>query len=473
MTFVAFSLDTKGTKVVDTLAEKGHLLHLTKAVLVKGSKADLVVTDSEDASHVIAILDNKANRMVNLELIFNKTGHALSIKGEKGSTVHISGYQEPSGELYPSMDDSMDTEELARLNEECSDDCGALSRGDPKPCEEEDLEEDLSSSEGSDESTEEDVSPQKFLSTDAKESKRDASKLEALAELAKHANVAHDDSSEESSDESGSEDSDEVDIKKVLAETAKISSVTDEDDSSSGSDDDLDNDDDDDSSSSSTPESVNKLLLGLSENMPSDSDSFSVDLENLDPPTGVSSGSSEDDEPPALIKASSSSSKSKSKSPKAAASPKSSSSDGIETPSSKNSSPKESSSPSSKKRQRDDDSDDSSDTSSVKTPTAKVAKKQKVKESDKKETTAAKGKEAEKPAKGSKTTTTTTSSKGSTPEDQFETDLLKFLKANGRTALTVLGTKVKKPAAVKSKLGAFLKSRSSAFLVKDDQVESK
>jgi len=446
MTFVAFSLDTKGSKVVDSLAENEHLLHLTKAVLVKGTQADLIVTDTADTSHVIAVLDNKSNRMVNLELIFNKTGHALSIKGDKGSTVHISGYQEPSPEIYPSMEESMDTEELARLNEECSDDLGALARGDPKPTEEELEGETISSEDTTDSDEAEDISPKKFVSSGAKESK-----TEALAELVKDASRQ-----EESSDESGSEDSDGVpsDVDVEGFGPMPSPSVTDEDSSSNDSDDNDGNDDDEDSSSSSTPESVNKLLLGLSENMPdSDSDSDDEDDENDD-----SSSSSE--EPPAVTKATVA--KSKSKSPKSST-PVNTVSSSDEEPQSRSSS---SSSPSSRKRQRNEDSGDSSDTSSEEVPPVKVVKKQKIKESDKATT---KGKDSEKLAKGSKTT----SGKPSTPEDQFESDLLKYLKANGRTALTVLGTKVKKPAAVKSKLGAFVRSRNSVFLLKDDQVESK
>jgi len=56
-------------------------------------------------------------------------------------------------------------------------------------------------------------------------------------------------------------------------------------------------------------------------------------------------------------------------------------------------------------------------------------------------------------------------------ESKFQEDLTDYLKKSGRTSMSELGSKVKKPAGVAKKLQAFLKERTNLFKVENGQVE--
>jgi hypothetical protein len=74
---------------------------------------------------------------------------------------------------------------------------------------------------------------------------------------------------------------------------------------------------------------------------------------------------------------------------------------------------------------------------------------------------------------GSKTPITPAAEKGvSTPGSavEFEAQIVSFLKTHGRTGMSALGGKVKKPGNV-SKMSTFIKERPHLFLVIADQVE--
>ena len=74
---------------------------------------------------------------------------------------------------------------------------------------------------------------------------------------------------------------------------------------------------------------------------------------------------------------------------------------------------------------------------------------------------------------GSKTPATPAAEKGvSTPGSavEFEAQIVSFLKTHGRTGMSALGGKVKKPGNV-SKMSTFIKERPHVFLIIGDQVE--
>jgi len=56
-------------------------------------------------------------------------------------------------------------------------------------------------------------------------------------------------------------------------------------------------------------------------------------------------------------------------------------------------------------------------------------------------------------------------------DDKFEHDLTEYLTKHGRTSMSELGSKVKKPAGVSKKLAAFLKDRATMFKVDGSHVE--
>jgi len=56
-------------------------------------------------------------------------------------------------------------------------------------------------------------------------------------------------------------------------------------------------------------------------------------------------------------------------------------------------------------------------------------------------------------------------------DDKFESDLTEYLKKHGRTSMSELGSKVKKPAGVSKKLAAFLKDKPTMFKVDGSHVE--
>jgi nucleophosmin 1 len=55
-------------------------------------------------------------------------------------------------------------------------------------------------------------------------------------------------------------------------------------------------------------------------------------------------------------------------------------------------------------------------------------------------------------------------------EDKFQADLVEYLKKNGRTSMSELGSKVKKPAGVAKKIGVFLKERKDTFKIDGNNV---
>jgi len=79
------------------------------------------------------------------------------------------------------------------------------------------------------------------------------------------------------------------------------------------------------------------------------------------------------------------------------------------------------------------------------------------------------------PAKQAKTAATPAAAgKGTTDaagDDKFQSDLTEYLTKHGRTTMSELGSKVKKPAGVAKKLAAFLKDRTNLFKVDGTHVE--
>jgi len=77
------------------------------------------------------------------------------------------------------------------------------------------------------------------------------------------------------------------------------------------------------------------------------------------------------------------------------------------------------------------------------------------------------------PAKQAKMTAATPAAKASADggDDKFEHDLTEYLTKHGRTSMSELGSKVKKPAGVAKKLAAFLKDRAALFKVDGSHVE--
>jgi len=78
------------------------------------------------------------------------------------------------------------------------------------------------------------------------------------------------------------------------------------------------------------------------------------------------------------------------------------------------------------------------------------------------------------PAKQAKTAAAAPAAKGSTEaggEEKFQADLTEYLTKHGRTTMSELGSKVKKPAGVSKKLALFLKDRTSLFKVDGSHVE--
>jgi nucleophosmin 1 len=56
-------------------------------------------------------------------------------------------------------------------------------------------------------------------------------------------------------------------------------------------------------------------------------------------------------------------------------------------------------------------------------------------------------------------------------EEKFQADLTEYLTKNGRTSMSELGSKVKKPAGVAKKIGVFLKERKDVFKIEGNNVE--
>jgi len=56
-------------------------------------------------------------------------------------------------------------------------------------------------------------------------------------------------------------------------------------------------------------------------------------------------------------------------------------------------------------------------------------------------------------------------------EEKFQADLIEYLKKNGRTSMSELGSKVKKPAGVAKKVGVFLKERKDTFKIDGNNVQ--
>jgi len=56
-------------------------------------------------------------------------------------------------------------------------------------------------------------------------------------------------------------------------------------------------------------------------------------------------------------------------------------------------------------------------------------------------------------------------------EEKFQADLTEYLSKNGRTSMSELGSKVKKPAGVAKKIGVFLKERKDIFKIEGNNVE--
>jgi len=56
-------------------------------------------------------------------------------------------------------------------------------------------------------------------------------------------------------------------------------------------------------------------------------------------------------------------------------------------------------------------------------------------------------------------------------EDKFQADLTEYLSKHGRTTMSELGSKVKKPAGMAKKIGVFLKERKDIFKIEGSNVE--
>jgi len=76
---------------------------------------------------------------------------------------------------------------------------------------------------------------------------------------------------------------------------------------------------------------------------------------------------------------------------------------------------------------------------------------------------------AEPASKQSKTSTPAKGDAGG--EDKFQADLQEYLTKHGRTTMSELGSKVKKPAGVSKKIGVFLKERKDMFKIEGNNVE--
>jgi len=76
---------------------------------------------------------------------------------------------------------------------------------------------------------------------------------------------------------------------------------------------------------------------------------------------------------------------------------------------------------------------------------------------------------AEPTPKQAKAATPATADAGG--EEKFQSDLHEYLTKHGRTTMSELGSKVKKPAGVAKKIGVFLKERKDIFKIEGSNVE--
>eukprot|EP01070_Trichotokara_eunicae_P000857 Trichotokara_eunicae@DN128_c0_g1_i1.p1 len=76
--------------------------------------------------------------------------------------------------------------------------------------------------------------------------------------------------------------------------------------------------------------------------------------------------------------------------------------------------------------------------------------------------------DAGKPTKAAKTT----EGKG-TPEDTYQKNVVTFLKSVGKTTISAVGSKVKRPDGMKTKLGQFFRERPNVFLIEGSMIRLK